>query len=98
MKNLKIIWTLQAIDDLKNIYNFWKKKSLHGANNVRSDIIRSPKTIYFSEQYQIDDINLKYRRIIVRDNYKVLYKIKNDAIYIVGIVSTFQSPNIIKDK
>jgi plasmid stabilization system protein ParE len=46
MGNFKIFWTTQAKNDLKNIYEFWKKKSVQGAKNVRSDILKSPKTIY----------------------------------------------------
>lgn len=65
MGKLKIIWTAQAKEDLKNIYKYWKNKSLQGAKNVRSGILKSPKTILYSEQYQIDDINPKYRRIVV---------------------------------
>ena len=71
---------------------------MQGAINVRSAILDSPKTIFYSEQYQIDDINPKYRRIVVRDNYKVLYRVENETIFIVGIVSTFQSPEVIKEK
>lgn len=98
MDKLKIIWTAQAKEDLKNIYKYWRKKSLQGANNVRSDILKSPKTILYSEQYQIDDINPKYRRIVVRDNYKVLYKVESKTIFIMGVVGTAQSPEIIREK
>ena len=98
MERLKITWTAQAKEDLKNIYKYWEKKSLQGARNVRSDILKSPKTILYSEQYQIDDINPKYRRIVVRDNYKVLYRVESKAIFIMGIVCTAQSPEIIKEK
>lgn len=98
MRKLKIIWTTQATEDLKNIYKYWKIKSLQGAINVRSDILKSPKTILYSEQFQIDDINPKYRRIIVRDNYKVLYKVESKTIFIMGVVSTAQSPEILKKK
>jgi plasmid stabilization system protein ParE len=38
MGNYNIFWTTQAKDDLKNIYDHWKKKSVQGAKNVRSDI------------------------------------------------------------
>ena len=72
MDELKIIWTDQAILALKDIYDFYKNKSLQGAKKVKLNILQSPKTIYFAKQYQIDDINPKYRRIVVRD-YKVLY-------------------------
>jgi len=73
MGNYKITWTSLAKQDLKNIYDYWKTKSVQGAKNVRSDILKSPKTVHFANQYQVDDINPKYRRIIVRSNYKILY-------------------------
>lgn len=69
MGNYKIIWSSQAKQDLKDIYEYWKKKSVQGAKNVRSDILKTPKTIYFAKQYQVDDINPKYRRIVVRTFY-----------------------------
>lgn len=57
MNRLKIIWTKQARIALKSIYDYYKDKSLQGAKNVKSDLLQSPKTIYFSRQYQVDDIN-----------------------------------------
>lgn len=97
MSKFDIIWTEQAVFALQEIYNFYKEKSLQAANDIKSDILRSPKTIYFSQQYQLDNINPKYRRIIVR-NYKVLYKYDNGSIQILDIVSTKQSPDILKNK
>lgn len=98
MSGYKIIWTSQAKQDLKNVYEYWKKKSVQGANNVRSDILKSTKTIYYSKQYQIDDINPKYRRIVVRAYYKVLYREIKNTIYIVGVISTHQSPDVLKSR
>lgn len=82
---------------LKEIYDFYKKKSLKGARNVKADLLNSPKTIYFSKQYQVDDINPKYRRIVVRD-YKVLYNEVNGTLQIIDIISTLQSPEILENK
>lgn len=98
MGNIKIFWTTQAKKDLKNIYEFWKKKSVQGAKNVRSDILKSPKTIYYAKQYQIDNINPNYRRIVVRTHYKVLYREIKNSIYIMGIISTHQSPDVLKKR
>ena len=98
MGNFKIIWTSQAKQDLKNIYEYWKKKSVQGAKNVRSDILKSPKTIYFAKQYQIDDINPKYQRIVVRTYYKVIYRKSRNSIYIMGVISTRQSPDVLKNR
>ncbi|REE01202.1 type II toxin-antitoxin system RelE/ParE family toxin [Marinoscillum furvescens] len=97
MEKLKIIWSNQAKEALRKIYEYYKDKSLSGAKNVKSDLLKAPKTIYFSKQYQIDDINPKYRRIVVRD-YKILYKEHNNTIQIVDIISTKQSPDILKNK
>jgi plasmid stabilization system protein ParE len=99
MNDYKIIWTSQAKQDLKNIYEYWKKKTIQGAKNVRFDILHSPITIYYAKQYQVDDINPKYRRIVVRSYYKVLYKeSKNSTIYILGIICTEQSPDELKNR
>ncbi|MCF6352664.1 MAG: type II toxin-antitoxin system RelE/ParE family toxin [Cyclobacteriaceae bacterium] len=97
MSKLKIIWTDQAKEALKSMYDYYKDKSLQGAKNVKADLLQSPKTIYFSKQYQVDDINPKYRRIIVR-SYKVLYKEDGETIKVMDIVSTKQSPEILKNK
>jgi len=98
MGSYTIIWTFQAKQDLKNIYEYWKKKSVQGAKNVRSDILESPKTIYYAKQYQVDDINPKYRRIVVRTYYKVLYRESKDTIYVMGVISTRQSPDVLKGR
>ena len=98
MKKFKIIWTERAKVELKKIYDYYKQKSPKGARNVRSDLLQSPKTIYFSKQYKIDEINPKYRRIIVRRDYKVLYREEDGIIKVLDIVSVKQSPEILKNK
>ncbi len=97
MAKPKVIWTDQAKAALKHIYDYYKDKSVQGAKNVKSDLLKSPKTILYSKQYQLDEINPKYHRIVIRD-YKVLYKEENGVIQIVDIISTRQSPEVLKDK
>ncbi len=97
MKELKIIWAKQARLALKNIYDFYKDKSLQGAKNVKLDLLQSPKSIRFAKQYQLDEINPNYRRIVVRD-YKVLYTEKNNTIQVMDVISTQQSPEKLKNK
>ena len=98
MERFKVIWTDQAKKELKKIYDYYRERSPQGAKNVMSDLLQSPKTIYFSKQYQIDDINPNYRRIVVRGNYKVLYQEESGTIKVMDIVSTKQSPDILKSK
>lgn len=97
MTKLKIIWTDQAKSALKHIYDYYKDKSVQGAKHVKSDLLKSPKTILFAKQYQLDEINPKYHRIVVRD-YKVLYKEEKGVIQVVDIISSRQSPEVLKNK
>jgi plasmid stabilization system protein ParE len=95
MGKIVIVWTLQAKESLKSIYDYYKEKSHQGARNVVKELLQSPKTIAFSKQYQVDDINPKYRRIVVRD-FKLLYKESVKRIEIIDIISTKQSPSKLR--
>lgn len=94
---LKIVWSVQATESLKDIFDYHKKKSTQKAKSLRSDILNAPKKIVFAQQYQVDDINPKYRRIVIRD-YKLIYREKDNTILVIDIVSTKQSPDILKGK
>jgi len=61
------------------------------------ELLQAPRTIQYSKQYQVDDINPKYRRIVVRD-FKVLYTESEKEIHILDIISTRQSPDVLKSK
>jgi len=97
MEKITIVWTKQARESLKSIYDYYKDKSPKGAKNVKNELLRSPKTIGFSRQYQVDEINPKYRRIVIRD-FKVLYKEKKGRIEIIDIISSKQSPSELKKR
>ena len=92
MAPLKIIWSNTAKDQLKAIFEYYKVKSLQGAQNVKNDILKATRELHFVEQYQRDEIEPEYRRIIVRD-YKLLYKEeKEGTVFIARIFSTKQNP------
>ncbi|MEX2379112.1 MAG: type II toxin-antitoxin system RelE/ParE family toxin [Vicingaceae bacterium] len=97
MGKLEVVWTNQAKNSLKAIYDYYKEKSLQGAKKVKNDLLQSPKTIYYSIQYQIDEINSIYRRKVVRV-FKVLYKESKNKIEIIDIVSSKRSPTILKKR
>jgi plasmid stabilization system protein ParE len=92
MAPLKIIWSNTAKDQLKAIFEYYKVKSLQGAQNEKNDILKATRELHFVEQYQRDEIEPEYRRIIVRD-YKLLYKEeKEGTVFIARIFSTKQNP------
>ncbi|WP_414655405.1 type II toxin-antitoxin system RelE/ParE family toxin [Flavobacterium azizsancarii] len=65
----------------------FSKRSVQSAHNIKNDILKITKDIHFTEQYQKDEIESEYRRIIVRD-YKILYVEENEVVYIVRIFPT----------
>jgi len=92
MGKLKVIWSNRAKAQLKSIHDYikYKKKSPQGASNVRKDILQASRNIVFTEQYQQDEIQSEYRRIVVR-HYKLLYKEKDGTIQILRLFDTYQS-------
>jgi len=92
MVTLKVVWSNRARVQLKSIHDYIKNKlqSPQGARNIKRDILNTSKSIVFAEQYEVDDIQPEYRRMLVR-HYKILYKEKQDKIHILGIFDTQQS-------
>lgn len=97
MSNFKIVWTLTALNSLQLIYEFHLINSDVSAKKIVSEIYNAPDSIVFPNQYQIDSIYSKYRRIIIRD-YKILYEYKYNVINIIDIISSKQNPEIIKNQ
>ena len=95
-RKLKVRWMKSALSAVKDIYDFYKDKSEQGAKNVKNDIMNSPKSVIYPEQYQVDDFNPEFRRIIVRD-YKVLYKEVEGIIVIHDVICTLTDPKRKKD-
>lgn len=95
-KVTQVKWTDSAKVALKNVFNFHAKFSEVSAINIVSAIIDSADAIVFSQQYQVDELNPNYRRIVVR-NYKILYTVSGKTIYIMNIVSTRDNPQKLKN-
>lgn len=89
----KVVWAEIARKDLKDIYDFYKPKSIQGAKKVVSDIRKVTKTVHFPEQNQVESYNSKYRRIVVR-HFKILYKVddKKNILYVYGVIDTSKDP------
>lgn len=96
MDQLKKIWTNKAKAQLKAIYGNYKVKSLKGAQTIKDEILQATKELHFAEQYQRDDIEPEFRRIIVR-HYKLLYTEENRIVFIARIFDTRQDPNKQKE-
>jgi plasmid stabilization system protein ParE len=94
MNNTKfeIFWTENAKEDLKEIYISLKIKiSKETALKIRDELFNCTDEIVFAEQFQLDEYRIDCRRMIVR-NFKILYQIQGNAIYIIRIFNSFQDP------
>ncbi|MFV8344040.1 type II toxin-antitoxin system RelE/ParE family toxin [Flavobacterium sp. XS2P39] len=92
MAELKKVWTNTARAQLKAIYENYKVKSLQGAKTMKDEILQATKEFHFAEQYQQDEMESEFRRIIVR-HYKLLYIEEDGVVFIARIFDTRQDPN-----
>jgi plasmid stabilization system protein ParE len=92
MCELKKHWTKTAKMQLRVIYQNYKVKSLQGAKTIKDEILQATKGIHFAEQYQRDEIEPEFRKIIVR-HYKILYLEENGIVFIATIFDTRQYPS-----
>lgn len=92
MNKPSVFWSENAKLDLKEIYFELKSKySKETALKVREELFDSANNIVFAEQFQVDEYRIDCRRIIIR-NFKILYQIKDNSIFIVRIFNSFQNP------
>ena len=67
------------------------KHSKESAVKIREELFNCTNGIVFPEQFQLDEYRLDCRRIVIR-NYKVLYQIDENSIFIIRIFNSFQNP------
>lgn len=87
----QVKWTKTSSSDLQIIFEFYLPKSAKAASNLVDEIINQVEAIDFTHQYQQDDINPRYRRIIIR-HFKVLYRVEQNVVFIARIFDTRQNP------
>jgi len=93
MSNTKfeIFWTLNAKEDLKEIYISLKNKiSKETAIKIRNELFNCTNEIVFAEQFQLDEYRLDCRRIVIR-NFKILYQIRENSIFVIRVFNSFQT-------
>ncbi|MCF8459185.1 MAG: type II toxin-antitoxin system RelE/ParE family toxin [Flavobacteriales bacterium] len=94
-KVLTVEWTDTAKAKLRKVYEFHSEYSEESAFKIVNEIIEEADSIIFFKQFQVDDVNSKYRRIIVRQ-YKVLYKIEVGIVWIMNVFPTKGDPEKLR--
>ena len=83
--NYKVIWTASAKKDLRKIMG-------NVSNKKFDEISKSPLSIIFPDQFQLDEYRPDCRKIII-GNYKVLYQFNENTIFIIRVFNTLQDPS-----
>jgi toxin ParE1/3/4 len=98
---LKVFWTETAIEQLENIFDYYKfKASVKTAQNIVTRLV--DRTIQLENQPlsgQIEDLLKKRKkeyRYIVEDNYKIIYWLDDNYIKIATVFDTRQNPEKLK--
>jgi len=97
---MNIIWTNPAKKDLRKIFNYFKKKvSLNLANKIVNSILANT-SILKTQNIGIKEqllIHLEQEhRFIIDGNYKIIYIIQNNNVYITHVFDTRQNPVKLK--
>lgn len=90
----KIIWSIKAQDDRKDILQYWKNRNKSNVYNKKlNDLFKQAITFLSNHPYigrpsEIDSVRIK----IVRD-YLVVYEVANEAIVILAIWDGRRNPD-----
>lgn len=84
----KLYWTKQSQEDLIKIRNYISHDSYYSAKETYENIIKkAEKIIQFPKIGKIvAELNESYLREIKYKNYRIIYKIVNNSIFIIAIV------------
>ena len=99
---LKVSWTETAIEQLENIFDYYKyNATLKVAQNIVNKIV--DRSIQLETQPfcgQLEDLLKKRKkeyRYIVEDNYKIIYWIEDKYVKIAAVFDTRQNPEKIEN-
>jgi plasmid stabilization system protein ParE len=97
---MKVYWTKFALNSLSEVYKYYKiNVSITIANNIRQGILSSTNQLEkhtLSGQIEENLLNLgKGHRYIIRGNYKIIYNIQNQKVYVTDVFDTRQNPDKI---
>ena len=97
----QIIWTNFAISELKNIFLYYRMVAGEGtAVKIKKSIFAATKPIIKHPLIGVEEENLKDlkqgHRYIIQGNYKIIYRIIGDEIFITDIFDWRQNPTKLK--
>ena len=95
---VKIVWTEMSIEDLKEIFEYISEDSIRYAT-ITVDKIYLRAQVISDNPYigrMVPEVNEKLLREIISDNYRIIYRIKNQAQ--VDILRVFHTSRLLRRK
>ncbi|MCB8964436.1 MAG: type II toxin-antitoxin system RelE/ParE family toxin [Bacteroidales bacterium] len=98
---MKLVYTEQSLISLNEALEFIVHKVTHEKLiEIRDSILDAADTLkeqphLGQKEYLLEHLGLEHRRLIV-GNYKIIYKLTSDYIYITDIFDTRQNPAKMK--
>ena len=93
-----IHWSDEAKSDLDEIFKFYTEHPPDKASQNLLDLISETEEIVFTEQWQVDEYDSIYRRIIVKRKFRVVYKIIANILLITAVYPTKKNPENFRKK
>jgi plasmid stabilization system protein ParE len=100
---MKVLWTRFAFNSLKEIHRYYKENANKSvADNIRNNILASSSQLEIHpESGTIEELLTELKEnhsFIVRGNYKIIYRIIGDSVFITDVFDTRQDPLKIKKR
>ena len=97
---MKVFWTKYALDSLSTVYYYYRNNvNVNIASNIRDSILSSTKQLEkFPQSGQTEELLMNLEeghRYIIRGNYKIIYKVQTNKVYITDVFDTRQNPERI---
>ncbi|MCD7976339.1 MAG: type II toxin-antitoxin system RelE/ParE family toxin [Tannerellaceae bacterium] len=94
---MELIWSANAIEDLRSIYLFYFYKNHKAAERIYTTLISEvDRLVNFPDigkkEISSDEEEWKYRALFVRPYYKVFYKVENEQVIVIAVWDCRQDP------
>lgn len=100
---MRIIWTIQAQEDLETIYRFWLPKDANYAARLynllidEADILLTFPHAGAQERFLLHRPE-QFRSLVVEKHHKLIYTIEEESVVIHAVWDCRQNPEVLKGK
>lgn len=83
----KVLWTKPAFQDLQSIKEYIARDSVYYSEKVTTDIIMATERLFLFPQSgrMVPEIGEENTREIIYGSYRIMYQIRQEAIYITQV-------------